>query len=347
MRIAVFVNEVSEEEKAHATHRLVMAAINRDHEAWIIPADSFFFDEDDRVKAIGLKAPRRNYKSANAFARDILSSKVIKETITVGDLDVLFLRSDPGSEMHRTWARRIGLDFGRAAMRRGVLVVNDPNGLATALNKMYFQLFPKSIRPATIITRSKQHIREFALRHNENIVLKPLQGPGGQGIFFVKKNEMANLNQIVDTLGSGGYIIAQEFLDDADAGDTRLFLMNGQPLKYKGKYAAYRRVKHGRHDSQGFSGESTFERVNLTDEMMEVAEVIRPKLIQDGMFLVRIDLVGGKLLEINVFTPGGLEIAQKLEGPNFSLAVIQALERKVQYMKEDDHNFSNIDMAVL
>ena len=158
---------------------------------------------------------------------------------------------------------------------------------------------------------------------------------------------MSNLNQIVDTLGSGGYIIAQEFLDDADAGDTRLFLMNGQPLKYKGKYAAYRRVRKGSHDSQGFLGESKFERVTLTDEMLEVAEVIRPKLIHDGMFLVRIDLVGGKLIEINVFTPGGLEIAQKFEGPNFSHAVIQALERKVQYMDQDDHNFLNIDMAVL
>ena len=186
MRIAFFVNEVSEEEKANATNRLVMAAINRGHETWIIPAHSFYFDEDDKVKAIGLKPPKKNYKSSIAFTRDILSARVKEESIVVGDLDVLFLRSDPASETHRTWARRVGLDFGRAAMRRGVLVVNDPNGLSTALNKMYFQLFPPSIRPKTIITRNIKQIREFALKNNENIVLKPLQGPGGQGIFFVK-----------------------------------------------------------------------------------------------------------------------------------------------------------------
>ena len=339
MRIAFFVNEVSEEEKANATNRLVMAAINRGHETWIIPAHSFYFDEDDKVKAIGLKPPKKNYKSSIAFTRDILSARVKEESIVVGDLDVLFLRSDPASETHRTWARRVGLDFGRAAMRRGVLVVNDPNGLSTALNKMYFQLFPPSIRPKTIITRNIKQIREFALKNNENIVLKPLQGPGGQGIFFVKPHEMSNLNQIVDTLGSGGYIVAQEYLEGSEEGDTRLFIMNGQPLKHKGKLAAYRRVRNG--------GETNFEKAQVTDEMLEVAEVIRPKLVQDGMFLVRIDMIGGKLIEINVFTPGGLEIAQQFEGANFANAVIGALERKVQYMQQENQNFLNIEMAVL
>ena len=348
MKIAFFVNEVSENEKAVATNRLVMAAINRGHEAWIIPSDSFFFDEDDRVKAIAIRPTKKKYKSSEVFSRDIMSAKVKTETIIVGDLDVLFLRSDPASETHsRTWARRVGLDFGRAAMRQGVLVVNDPNGLSTALNKMYFQLFPQSIRPKTIITRSNTQIREFANRHNQNIVLKPLQGPGGQGIFFVREHEMSNLNQIVDTLGSGGYIIAQEFLSGAEEGDTRMFIMNGQILKYKGRYAAYRRVRKGGHDSQGFIGSSRFEKVEVTDDMLEVAEVVRPKLIQDGMFLVRLDLIGSKLIEINVFTPGGLEIAQQFEGSNFFHAVINSLERKVEYMNHDYQHFMNIDLAVL
>ena len=115
--------------------------------------------------------------------------------------------------------------------------------------------------------------------------------------------------------------------------------MNGQPLKHKGKLAAYRRVRNG--------GETNFEKAQVTDEMLEVAEVIRPKLVQDGMFLVRIDMIGGKLIEINVFTPGGLEIAQQFEGANFANAVIGALERKVQYMQQENQNFLNIEMAVL
>ena len=340
--------EISVEEKADTTNRLAMAAINAGHEVWIIPADSFFFDEDDRVKALARKAPRSKYKSAEVFARDMLGKKVLEELITVGDLDVLFLRSDPSSELvNRTWARRVGLDFGRAAMRRGVLVVNDPNGLSTALNKMYFQLFPTSIRPRTIISRNHKQIKDFALKQGKNIVLKPLQGPGGEGIFFVRTDEMSNLNQIIDTLGSGGYIIAQEFLEGANQGDTRLFLMNGQPFKYKGHYAAYRRVRTGGHDSSGFLGESTFEKAELTDEILEVAEVVRPKLIQDGMFLVRLDIIDGKLIEINVFTPGGLEIAQQFEGVNFFQGVIAALERKVSYRNENNPNFSNLELTVL
>lgn len=348
MKLAFFVNDLSTEERAHSTNRLAVEAINRGHEVWLIPADSFFFDEDDRVKAMALKAPRAKYKSVDVYLRDMLGKNVIQELITVGDLDVLFLRSDPSVEVaDRTWARRVGLDFGRAAMRYGVLVVNDPNGLSTALNKMYFQLFPRSIRPTTIISRNKTQIRDFAKKNGDNIVLKPLQGPGGQGIFFVKSIEMANLNQIIDTLGSGGYIIAQEFLPGAEQGDTRLFLMNGQPLKCKGHYAAYRRVRHGGHDSSGFHGEGTFEKAELTDEILEVAEVIRPKLIQDGMFLVRLDIIGGRLIEINVFTPGGLEIAQQFEGVNFCQEVIKALERKVSYKEDKVRTFTNLELSVL
>jgi glutathione synthase len=78
-----------------------------------------------------------------------------------------------------------------------------------------------------------------------------------------------------------------------------------------------------------------------------VAEVVRPKIVQDGMFLVGLDIVGDKLMEINIFSPGGLGSAQKFEGVNFCRGVIQALERKVQYMEFYRRNFDNREMAVL
>jgi glutathione synthase len=85
----------------------------------------------------------------------------------------------------------------------------------------------------------------------------------------------------------------------------------------------------------------------ITDTHLRVAEVVRPKLVQDGMFLVGLDIVGDKLMEINVFSPGGLGSAQKFEKVNFTHAVIDALESKVQYMQFYRRSFDNVEMATL
>ncbi len=85
----------------------------------------------------------------------------------------------------------------------------------------------------------------------------------------------------------------------------------------------------------------------VSDDVLRIAEIVRPKLVQDGMFLAGLDIVGDKLMEINVFSPGGLGNAQKFTRINFSRYVIAALERKVQYMKFYGRNFDNVDMCTL
>ena len=112
-------------------------------------------------------------------------------------------------------------------LRRGVIVLNDPTSLALAANKMYFQLFPEEVRPATLITRDRNEIRHFAKEHGGDLVIKPLQGSGGQGVFLVRKNDLGNLNQMIEAVSRDGYVIAQEYLPEAAEGDMRLFVMNG------------------------------------------------------------------------------------------------------------------------
>ena len=270
------------------------------------------------------------------------------ERITVDDLDILMLRSDPANEIgDRAWASTAGINFGRIAMRHGVIVLNDPNGLAKALNKSYFQLFPEEVRPRTMITRDIGDIKHFASEHGGHIVLKPLQGSGGSGVFLVKPEDKSNLNQIVEALRRDGYIIAQEYLPAAHEGDTRLFMMNGVPLKHKGKYAAFRRVRSGDDMRSNIHAGGKLRQAEITDQHLQLAEIVRPKLVQDGMFLVGLDIVGDKLMEINVFSPGGLGSAQNFEKVNFSNAVLDALERKVQYMGYYRRNFDNDEMATL
>lgn len=347
MRIGIIVNDIRTEKESYTTTRLAVAAINRGHEVWVIGVADLAYDPDESVRARALSAPRKRYQSLGAYFVDLRGPRARSERITIDDLDVLMLRNDPAEDAHkRPWAQSAGINFGRMAIRRGVIALNDPNGLAKALNKMYFQHFPEEVRPRTLITRSNEDIRQFA-RDCGTIVIKPVQGSQGTNVFLVRQEDIPNLNQMVDAVLRDGYIVAQEYLSAAEHGDTRLFMMNGMPLKYKGRYAAFRRVRTGGDLRSNIHAGGTLARAEISDRALELAEMVRPKIVEDGMFLVGLDIVGNKLMEINVFSPGGLGSAKKFEGVNFSVPVIQALERKVDYMRYYRRNFDNTEMAML
>ena len=348
MKIGFVVNSIETEEHGYTTTRLAMTAANRGHEAWLVGVGDLALDPDDTVRARARGAPKVKYKSTKTFLDELRGPRGKVRRITVDELDVLMLRNDPAEDKgRRSWAQHAGIMFGRAALRRGVIVLNDPNGLANAMNKMYFQLFPEQVRPATLITRDREEIREFAKEHGGDIVIKPLQGSGGEGVFRVRKDDLGNLNQMVEAVSRDGYVVAQEYLPEAAEGDTRLFMMNGVPLRHKGKYAAFRRLRSGDDIRSNIHAGGKKGQAVLDERALRVAEIVRPKLVEDGMFLVGLDVVGDKLMEINVFSPGGLGSAQSFEGVNFNHAVIAALERKVQYMGFYQRNFNNVDMAML
>ena len=348
MRIGFVVNDVATEQKGYTTTRLAMTAINQGHEAWVMGVGDLIYDTNDTVCAHARTVNRKSYKSTDTYLNELKGAKAKKERITIDDLDILMLRNDPSDDAtKRPWAMPAGFIFGRMAMRGGVIILNDPDGLAKATNKMYFQGFPEEIRPATLITRDRNEVRAFANSYGGNIVLKPLQGSGGQGVFLVRKDDLSNLNQIVESLTRDGFIIVQEYLPAAAEGDTRLFVMNGQPLHYRGKYAAFRRIRTGDDMRSNVSAGGTIAQATIDETALRISEIVRPKLVADGMFLVGLDIVGDKLMEINVFSPGGLGSAQRFEKVNFAYAVLEALERKVQYGMFYRRKFNNVEMATL
>ena len=348
MRLGLVVNDIKTEEAGYTTSRLAVAGINLGHEVWVMGVGDLAYDPEDKICARAYRAPKNKYKSSETYLKELQGPKAIRERITVDDLDVLLLRNDPSTDaIARPWAAGAGIVFGRAAMRHGVAVFNDPNGLAKATNKMYFQTFPEELRPQTLITRDRAEIKAFAKDQGGSIVLKPLQGSGGESVFLVRPDDVPNLNQMIDAVSRSGYVIAQEYLPAAAEGDMRLFIMNGQPLRYKGKYAAFRRVRTGGDMRSNIHAGGKLRKAEIDETALRIAEIVRPKLVQDGMFLVGLDIVGDKVMEINVFSPGGLGSAQKFEGVNFSRAVINALERKVQYVDFYRRSFDNVDLATL
>ena len=112
--------------------------------------------------------------------------------------------------------------FGRLAADRGVLVVNEPDGLARAQSKLYFQDFPEVVRPATLISKSIEEIRAFVEAQPDGAIVKPLHGSGGRNVFRIETPGDANLNQIFEAASGEGYLIAQGYLPEAKAGDVHL-----------------------------------------------------------------------------------------------------------------------------
>jgi glutathione synthase len=347
MKIGFVVNDIMTEQPSYTTTRLACEAVNLGHEIYVMGVGDLAYDADECIRARARNVVQKKYKSHESYLKDLQGPKAVKQRITVDELDVLMLRNVPSDDyLLRPWAATAAHEFGRVAMRKGVIVVNDPNGLAKASTKMYFQLFPEEVRPRTLITRDRDEIKAFA-QEEGRCVLKPMQGSGGASVFLVGRSDIPNLNQMIDAVSRDGFVICQEYLSAAEEGDTRLFVMNGRPLQVKGKYAAFRRVRSGGDIRSNIHAGGKLAEANVDDDALKIAEIVRPKLVQDGMFLVGLDIVGDKLMEINVFSPGGLGSAQKFTKINFNKYVINALERKVSYMKYYGRNFDNVDMCTL
>lgn len=331
MKIGVLVNDVARETSSYTTVALLRAARRHAHRVFVIGTDDFVY-EAGHVCAWAREAPDAG-DSPEAFLASLRDSP--RGRMMVDELDVLLLRNNPYDDLEeRPWAAQAGLVFGDEAKRHGVLVLNDPAGLAHALNKLYLERFPAALRPASVVTRHPDDVRAFAAAHG-TIIVKPLNGSGGRGVFIVRPEDDANFNQILEAVETQGYVVAQEYLPEAREGDVRLLLLNGRPLEKDGQIAAMGRVSAKGDLRNNVTAGATVKPVNVTTSMLELAELARPRLIEDGMFFVGLDIVGAdgraKVLEVNVFSPGGLVSASAFSGVDYAAAVIEDLERKIAH----------------
>ncbi len=346
MKIAFVINDIHTEKAGYTTTYLALTAHKRGHQVYVFGVGDLGYSSDGHMIAQARTVADHNYKSNETFFNALV--KADREPISSKDLDVLFLRNDPSEDINnRNWAQNAAYIFGLIAMRDGVIVLNHPASLSDAINKMYFQHFPEVLRPKTIITREASDILQFFDKQKGKIILKPLQGSGGKNVFMVDKQSKSNINQIIEAISKEGFIIAQEYLPKAKEGDTRFFLMNGLPLEKNGLYAAMRRVnKEGDIRSNIHAG-GKGEKANVDEEMLQLVQILKPKLVQDGMFLVGVDIVGNKLMEVNVFSPGSLHMMSGMYDVDFGSVVIEAIENKVFYKKTYGRYVDNITIATL
>ncbi len=319
------------------------------HEVFAMGVGDFKLDHKGTITINGTSVPKgKGVKSPEKFLEYLSGEEAEKSGLDASSLDVLFIRNNPTEESgDREWAEHSGIAFGRMVQQLGVLVLNDAYALSNAfIDKLYFEELPKSIKPASIITRKKEELVSFWEEHGKNMVLKPLEGSGGQNVYHINENEK-NLDQIIQTLLKEGYIIAQEFLPEVDKGDIRVLLMNGRILEEDGKLAMIRRVSQDGEFRSNFSLGASPDNVELTDAMQHIINITAPRLIADGLFLVGLDIVDDKLIEINVLSPGGVMYLKEIGLPDFTETIIRAIERKLLYKELHAGRLSNRVLATM
>jgi glutathione synthase len=159
-------------------------------------------------------------------------------------------------------------------------------------------------------------------------VVKPLYGAKGRNVFMISDAAETNLAQITEAVLQDGYAIVQEFVDGGEDGDARIFLLDGQILQRHGKPAAFRRVPTGNDPRANISTGGRSVPLHIGDQERGIVDAMSAKLIADGMVFVGIDVIGGKVVEINAESPGGMQSVERLYEIDACPTIIEALERR-------------------
>ena len=280
-----------------STFALILEAIKRNYIVYVYEPDSLTYKFND-IYAKGQKilSAKKNKNQHVTLSPDI--------EIKLSECDIVLMRQDPPFNMSYITATYL-LD------QLDTLVLNNPTEVRNCPEKLFVTRFPY-LMPNTIITRNTSDIYSFLDQHKE-IIIKPLYGNGGTGIFYFKEKSI-NFETLLEALldGSKEPIIIQEFLPNVTLGDKRIILFDGKPVG-----AVNRVPKSGEIRSNIHVG-GTAKKTTLNKQDMKICETIGPELKNRGLFFAGIDVINGKLTEINVTSPTCIQEIEKFNGTNIS-----------------------------
>ncbi len=242
-----------------------------------------------------------------------------KTTVKATDFDVILMRKDPPFDMNFLYALHL-LEY---AKRAGVLVVNDPNSVRACNEKLFATQFSEYMSP-TIVTAKQSHIREF-LNEHEDVIVKPLDGMGGMGIFRLTVDS-PNIGSTLEMLTQMESlpIMAQKYLPEIKEGDKRVLIVGGQVVPY-----CLARIPQGGETRGNLAAGGRGVAMPLTEAERAVAEQVAPTLLQNGLYFVGLDLIGAKITEINVTSPTCVREIDDQCGTQIAVDFIEFIEKLV------------------
>jgi glutathione synthase len=237
-----------------------------------------------------------------------------RQIVLDADTDVVLQRKDPPVDEEYVAATQI------LSLCRRARVLNRPQGILAANEKLYACHFPE-LMPETLVSRSIAELREFLGKVGGEMIVKPLSGKGGEGIFHVHAQDR-NLTSILEQSTGFGrrWTMAQRYLPAVREGDKRILLLDGEPLGAVLRVPSEDEVRANLH----VGGQARPAELDTADR--RIIERLAPSLRRDGLFFVGIDVIGGYLTEVNVTSPTGLQEMNALGGLRLEERVLEAVE---------------------
>lgn len=294
---------------ADSSFRLAEEAQARGHELFFYGPDQLAYQEG-RITARGQDMQVQRVAGDPAILGP-------EREVDLAEFDVVWLRQDPPFDMHYITSTHL-LD----RLKGQALVVNDPFWVRNYPEKLLVLDFLE-LTPPTTIARDMQTIKAFKDKH-QDIILKPLYGNGGAGVFRLDANDR-NLTSLYElfTGFSREPLIVQKFLPDVKNGDKRVILVDGEPVGAINRVPAEGETRSNMH----VGGRP--EKIGLTERDLEICAAIGPLLKEKGQIFVGIDVIGDYLTEINVTSPTGIQELERFNGENIAKKIWQAIEAKV------------------
>jgi len=294
--------------EADSTFRLAIEAQARGHRLFYYTPDRLSYREG-RVLARGWPLEVRPVKG-NHFT---LGPEV---EVDLAEWDVVWLRQDPPFDMGYITTTHI-----LERIHPKTLVVNDPFWVRNYPEKLLVLNYP-DLTPPTLIARDLATLRDFKHRHGD-IILKPLYGNGGAGVFRLDPNDrnLASLHELFAGINREP-LIAQKFVPDVAKGDKRIILVDGQAV------GAINRVPAEGETRSNMHAGGRPEKIGLTARDQEICAAIGPLLREKGQIFVGIDVIGDWLTEINVTSPTGIQQLERFDGTNCAALIWQAIEAR-------------------
>ena len=296
-----------------STFAMMREAASRGHELWACEPQQVVWQRGSLVQAQARRI------TLTGDAHDWFDEQE-QALVALSSMDAVLMRKDPPFDAEYLYATHLLTQ----AEREGARVFNKPQALREHPEKLAILEFPLHIAP-TLVTRSIEAVRAFHVEHRD-IILKPLDGMGGMGIFRVKDDGL-NLGSIAETLTKDGAqtIMVQAFLPAISAGDKRVLVIDGEPVPY-----ALARIPQGGEVRGNLAAGGKGVAQPLSESDWAIARELGPILAARGLLLVGLDIIGDRLTEINVTSPTCFQEITDQTGWNVAQRFIDALESAVQ-----------------
>lgn len=278
---------------------------------YLTPADLFMRDGQafGRARALTVRNDPQHWFDYVGEAHDV----------ALGEMNAILMRKDPPFNMEYIYATYI-LEVAEA---RGALVVNKPQSLRDANEKMYTAWFPQCC-PPTLVSRDQRRLKDFLIEHRD-IILKPLDGMGGASIFRVRLDD-PNVAVIIETLTHHNqrFIMAQRFIPEISAGDKRILVVDGEPVPF-----ALARVPAPGETRGNLAAGGNGVGVPLSERDLWICAQVRDTLRKKGLLFVGLDVIGDYLTEINVTSPTCIRELDQLYNLNIAGKLMDVIEKRL------------------